>query len=43
MAGRLIVIGLLVILGACRSTEDRYWSDVATIIDHTQPKNGTAQ
>lgn len=43
MAVRLIVICTLFVLGACRSTEDRYWSDVATIIDHTQPKKGTAQ
>lgn len=43
MAVRLIVICMLLVLGACRSAEDRYWGDVATVIDHTQPKKVAAR
>lgn len=38
MTGKLIVIGLLLAIGACRSAQDRQWSDVQMIIEHTQPK-----
>lgn len=40
MAGRFIIIGFLLALCACQSAQDRYWSDVGTIIDRTQPKKG---
>lgn len=38
MIGKLIVIGLLLAVAACRSAQDRQWSDMQTIIERTQTK-----
>lgn len=38
MTGKIIVIGLLLAIGACRSAQDRQWSDMQTIIELTQQK-----
>lgn len=34
--GALFPVGLF--LASCQSPEDRYWSDMQTIIEHTQPR-----
>jgi hypothetical protein len=32
------VVFILTLLASCQSSEDRYWSDMQAIIEHTQPK-----
>jgi hypothetical protein len=38
MTGKIIVIGMLLVLIACKTAEDRQWSDMQAIIELTQPK-----
>lgn len=38
MTGKIIVIGLLLVLIACKTAEDRQWSELQTILEQTQPK-----
>lgn len=38
MTAKIVVVGMLLVLTACKTAEDRQWSDMQTILGITQPK-----
>jgi hypothetical protein len=32
------ILLVMILLTSCQSSEDKYWSDMQTIIEHTQPR-----